>query len=336
MPSGSVTFMAGATLLGSATPAGGTATLTTTALPAGAQAVTAVYSGDANYTGSGGTAAPFIATTAGNGTAGYLGDNGPATAAELSAPTGVALDGKGDVFIADQSNNVVRELNLITGKITTVAGNGTAGFSGDNGPATAAELKNPSAVAVDANGDLFIADTGNNRIREVNLASGIITTFAGPGRVLHLGDGGLASAADLSQPSGVAVDASGDVFIADTSENRVREVNRSSLIITTCREAHRRLRRRRQPGHRRQPEWSAGRGPRRQWRHLHCRHWQPTGPGSERFDGQHRHGGRQRHCRLFGRRRPGHAAELKSPWSVAVDSGGNVLLPTAATTASAK
>ena len=100
-----------------------------------------------------------IITVAGNGTAGYSGDNGPATAAELNDPDGVAVDAAGDLFIADADNNVIREVVKATGDIITVAGNGTAGYSGDNGPATAAELDDPIGVAVDAAGDLFIADT---------------------------------------------------------------------------------------------------------------------------------------------------------------------------------
>ena len=107
-----------------------------------------------------------IITVAGNGTAGYSGDNGPATAAELNGPVGVAVDSVGDLFIADNSNNVVREVVKATGDIITVAGNGTAGYSGDNGPATAAELDVPSRVAVDSAGDLFVADTNNNVVRE--------------------------------------------------------------------------------------------------------------------------------------------------------------------------
>ena len=109
-----------------------------------------------------------IITVAGNGTDGYSGDNGPATAAELDDPVGVAVDAAGDLFIADTYNNVIREVVKATGDIITVAGNGTAGYSGDNGPATAAELDDPSGVAVDAAGDLFIADTVNNVVREID------------------------------------------------------------------------------------------------------------------------------------------------------------------------
>ena len=111
-----------------------------------------------------------MTTVAGNGTPSDSGDSGQATAAELYVPAGVAVDSAGDLFIADTSNNVIREVNPPRGVITTVAGNGTVGYSGDNGPATAAELNEPTGVAVDSAGDLFIADTGNNVIREVNLS----------------------------------------------------------------------------------------------------------------------------------------------------------------------
>ena len=110
----------------------------------------------------------MITTVAGNGTYDYGGDNGPATAAELNQPESVAVDASGDLFIADTGNYRIREVNGSTGVITTVAGNGTYGYGDDNGPATAAELKDPSGLAVDAYGDLFIADTYNNRIREVD------------------------------------------------------------------------------------------------------------------------------------------------------------------------
>ncbi len=141
-----------------------------------------------------------ITTIAGNGTAGYSGDGGPATAAELSDPSGVAVDGSGDLFIADSGNNVVREVNLNTGIITTIAGNGTQGYRGDGGPATAAELSGPDGLALDGSGDLFIADSSNNVIREVNLGTGIITTVAGNGTDGYSGDGGLATAAELQRP----------------------------------------------------------------------------------------------------------------------------------------
>src|SRR6185312_9594573 len=126
------------------------------------------------------------------------------------------------VWFADFSTNRVRRVDVATGLITTVAWNGTAGFSGDGAVATSAELNEPEWVSVDAAGDVFIADTLNNRIRRVDAATGIITTFAGGGRG---GDGSLATAASLSSPDSVFVDAGGNVYIADTGNNRVRVVD---------------------------------------------------------------------------------------------------------------
>ena len=143
------------------------------------------------------------------------------------------MDSAGNVFIADNNNNRIREVNRATGLITTVAGNGNYGYSGDNGPATAAELANPTGVAVDAAGDLFIADSSNNVVRELNHATGLITTIAGSGAEGYCGDNGPATAAGLWDPSGLALDAAGDLFIADTHNQRIREVNLSTSVITT-------------------------------------------------------------------------------------------------------
>ena len=174
-----------------------------------------------------------MTTIAGNGMDGYSGDNGPATDAELNHPAGLALDGSGDLFIADAGNNVIRELNLKTGIITTVAGNGTDGSIGDNGPATAAELNNPTGVAVDSSGNIFTADQFNNEIREVDATTLDISTIAGDGTYGFGGDDGQATAAELSDPSGVALDGSGDLFIADAGNDVIREVNLSTGVITT-------------------------------------------------------------------------------------------------------
>jgi len=156
---------------------------------------------------------------AGNGTAGFSGDNGPATSAELSTQTGVAVDTAGNLYIADTQNNRIRKVS--NGIITTVAGNGTAGISGgDNLPATSAELNIPSGVTVDSVGNLFIADTNNYRIRKVS--NGIITTVAGNGACCFSGDNGPATSAQISDPFGVAVDASGKVYVADPANGRIR------------------------------------------------------------------------------------------------------------------
>jgi trimeric autotransporter adhesin len=186
-----------------------------------------------------------IYTIAGDGTRGYSGDGGPATSAELFAPDGLAFDGAGNLVIADADNNVVRVVAARTGTfygqamtagdIYTVAGNGTFGYSGDGGPATSAELNGPSGVAVDAAGNLVIGDTLNNRVRVVAASTGTfygqamtagdIYTVAGNGKIGYSGDGGPATSARLSAPTGVAVDSSGNLVIADTENGLVRLVS---------------------------------------------------------------------------------------------------------------
>ena len=173
-----------------------------------------------------------ITTVAGNGSAGFFGDGGQATSASLSYPNGVAADGFGNLFIADFGNNRIRKVSA-GGVITTVAGNGPSGFSGDGGLATSATLNNPQGVAVDAAGNIYIADTYNHRVRKVS-TSGIITTFAGYGTGGFFGDGGQATAATLLVPGGVAVDASGNLFIADTGNNRIRKVSASGIVTTVA------------------------------------------------------------------------------------------------------
>ena len=171
----------------------------------------------------------IITTIAGNGAAGYLSDGGQATAAELNFPTGIAVDGSGNVFIADQNNNRIRKVNA-TGIITTFAGNGTSSFSGDGGQATAAALNGPTGVTVDRNGNVYIADWSNARVRKVN-TSGIISTYAGNGGSGYSGDGGQATAAEL-YPHGLATDSSNNVYIADYNNHAVRKVNTSGVIST--------------------------------------------------------------------------------------------------------
>jgi len=172
----------------------------------------------------------IITTIAGNGTYGYSGDCGEATAAELNAPYGVAVDESGNVYIADEGNNRIRKVST-SGIITTIAGNGTPGFSGDGGAATAAELNNQVGVAVDGSGNVYIVERTNNRIRKVN-TSGVITTIVGNGAFGYSGDGGAATAAELYEPQGVAVDGSENVYIADFNNNRIRKVNTSGVITT--------------------------------------------------------------------------------------------------------
>lgn len=222
-----------------------------------------------------------ISTIAGNGTAGFLGDGGQATLAELYHPAGVTVDGSGNLFVADSANHAVRKISVAgvittvasfsggtpsapgegilgdvvvdaagnlfiadsinqvvrklsaTGALTTVAGNGTQGYSGDGGSAAAASLNWPAGLAVDGNGNLFIADSYNNRIRKVS-ANGIITTIAGNGAEAFSGDGGPAASASLFLPNGVALDTSGNLFIADFGNNRVRKVSVSGIITTVA------------------------------------------------------------------------------------------------------
>lgn len=173
----------------------------------------------------------IITTFAGNGTAGYTGDGGPATSAELNGPSWLALDSSGNLLICDTANNVIREITMASGTITTVAGNGTAGYTGDSGPATSAELNSPSDVTALPGGGFLVADYNNNVVRKVN-SSGTITTFAGNGTAGFAGDGGAATAAELNGPQSEAVDAAGDVYIADFSNYRIREVNTGGIIST--------------------------------------------------------------------------------------------------------
>jgi NHL repeat len=173
-----------------------------------------------------------IFTVAGTGAAGFGGDGGPASAAALNQPIGVAATPDGGFLIADNGNNRVRRVSP-AGTITTVAGNGVAGFAGDGGPATAAELDLPAYVAVTADGGFLIADTGNNRVRGVSPA-GTITTVAGNGVAGFAGDGGPATAAQLDSPNGVAVAADGSFLIADSDNNRVRRVSPAGTITTVA------------------------------------------------------------------------------------------------------
>jgi uncharacterized protein (TIGR03437 family) len=163
-----------------------------------------------------------IEAFAGDGRATYAGDGGAAVRASLDWPTGLALDAAGNVYIADQFNNRIRRV-APDGVITTFAGDGRATFAGDGGPAGRASLNHPADVAVDAAGNLYIADQRNHRIRRVS-PEGIITTVAGAGAPGFSGDGGPAALAALNRPSGVTVDAEGNLYIADHSNFRVRKV----------------------------------------------------------------------------------------------------------------
>jgi uncharacterized protein (TIGR03437 family) len=165
---------------------------------------------------------------AGTGSAGFGGDNGPAIGALLNNPTAVAVDGGGNLYIADAGNSRIRVVSA-AGTITTFAGNGAAGFSGDNGPAAAAEFNGPADLAIAPSGDLYVADFFNQVVRKIS--GGIVTTVAGNGNYGYGGDNGPAAGALLAGPSGIALDASGNLYIADAYNNRVRMV--SGGVITT-------------------------------------------------------------------------------------------------------
>ncbi|MGD0094163.1 MAG: PKD domain-containing protein, partial [Planctomycetota bacterium] len=173
-----------------------------------------------------------ITTFAGNGQPGYSGDGGPATQASLSGNMhgpgrALALDGKGNLFIADQGNNRIRKVDT-NGVITTVAGNGTSGFSGDGGPATSATLNGPGGLAVDSAGNLYIGEFYNERIRKVD-PTGAISTFAGTGVLGFSGDGGDALAAKLTFPTGI-ISTARDLFFCDTGNNRIRSIRTAPVI----------------------------------------------------------------------------------------------------------
>jgi hypothetical protein len=176
------------------------------------------------------TKAQIITTVAGNGTAGYSGDGGQATAAELNGPSGVTVDALGNMYIADLKNNVIRKINTF-GIISTIAGTGTAGYSGDGGQATLAKLNQVTDVAFDAAGNMYIDDSHNHCIRKVD-PTGIITTVAGTGSSGQSGDGGVATSAQLYYPNRIVLDAYGNLYISDTYNYAVRKVNTSGIITT--------------------------------------------------------------------------------------------------------
>lgn len=175
-----------------------------------------------------------ITTVAGNSAFLFSGDGGPATSASLFLPFGMTLDGSGNLYIADTYNERVRRVDHATGNIQTIAGDGIAGYAGDGGPGTSAHLNQPSSVALDAAGNVYISDTGNELVRVLNAQTGVLTTVAGTaGTSGYMGDNGPATLAELQSPNGLALDDAGNLYIADTGNNVVRAVNLTSRVITT-------------------------------------------------------------------------------------------------------
>lgn len=177
---------------------------------------------------------PFIYTVAGSGIAGYSGDGGPAVSADLNYPYGTVFDNAGNLYIADGVNCVIRRVAANTGIISTIAGTGVPGYSGDNGPASNAQFNGPFGLAIDGSGNLYVSE-GNNVVRKIDIASGIITTYAGnyaAGTNGPLGDGGPATSANLGGPGGLAFDTAGNLYIA-SSASRIRQVAVATGIITT-------------------------------------------------------------------------------------------------------
>lgn len=165
-----------------------------------------------------------ISTVAGTGTGGYTGDGNSATSAEINGVEFVAVDGDGNIYLPDQYDNVIRQVSTTMHDINTIVGNGSSGYAGDGGAALSAKLHTPEQVALDAQGNLYFADTGNNVIRTVNAGSHIISTVAGNGTAGSSGDGGSATSAELKGPQGLALDAAADIYVSDTGNYRVRQV----------------------------------------------------------------------------------------------------------------
>jgi len=174
-----------------------------------------------------------MVTVAGNGEFEGVLDGELATSAHLDLPSGIAVDGAGNLYIADSAHSRIREVIAATGIISTIAGNGNPSYTGDNGPATAATLNTPSGITIDGAGNLYIADTGNSAVRKITAATGIITTVAGNGTAGYNGDNVLATAATLNAPMGVTVDGGGNLYIADTHNHRIRLVTFATGLIST-------------------------------------------------------------------------------------------------------
>jgi len=172
----------------------------------------------------------IISTIAGDGTSGYAGDGGQAISAQLADPCAIALDGNGNIFISDKNKNVVRKVDA-SGVITTYAGNGTSGFSGDGGIATSAELNQPQGIFANKMGELFIADAGNNVIRKVHV-NGNISTISGSLVAGYTGDGGQADTARLNQPVAIILDEYNNIFFSEMGNHVIRKIDANGIIST--------------------------------------------------------------------------------------------------------
>ena len=174
-----------------------------------------------------------ITTVAGTGIGGYSGDNGPATNAQLFLPSGLCVDTDGNIYFSDAGNMVIRKIDVATNIITTIAGNGVSGDFGDGGPATNAQLNGPCGVCFDKAGNILFADEHNNKIRKVDITSGIITTVAGTGVNGYIGDNGPATNAKLNLPTEVCIDSSGNILFSDTGNEVVRKIEVSTGVVKT-------------------------------------------------------------------------------------------------------
>jgi DNA-binding beta-propeller fold protein YncE len=176
----------------------------------------------------------IITTAVGTGEPGFAGDGGPALAARLNGPFDLGFDPAGNLYFSDTFNHRIRQVDGGTGTITTFAGNGRAGYSGDGGPAVAASLNEPYGIAVDRDGNVYVADRHNHCVRRIDAGSGVITTFAGTGAAGYSGDGGPAARAEMVEPNGLGLDpAQRRLFIADVAGHRVRVVDLGTGAIAT-------------------------------------------------------------------------------------------------------
>jgi sugar lactone lactonase YvrE len=174
-----------------------------------------------------------LITTIAGSTSGFSGDGAPALSAQLNLPTALAIDASGNLYLADTANHRIRRIDATTGLITTIAGTGTQGYSGDGAPALSAAIDSPTGITIDPSSNLYLADTHNHRIRKITSSTGLITTIAGTGLPSYSGDAAPASAATLALPHGLTADAAGNLYLADTANHRIRRIDATTGLITT-------------------------------------------------------------------------------------------------------